>query len=265
MSHLVQIKKRSPWVTQVLVIRALLQREVATRFGKYKLGFLWMLLEPLISTIMLGLIIGGIVGRSVSEIPYVFFLLNGRILLQLFTGCLNAGVMTISSNQGLLVYKTVRPLDSFLSRFIFQFLTTSFSFVLFCCISMWLGVSLSLYHLHVLLVAGLLTWIFGCGVGLIFGVAAAYTKEVEKIVMIIQSPLLFISSVFIPITSLPEYAQKVLLHNPLVHTIELSRQAIFPYYHPGNTNLLYPFCVAITTLAIGLIVFHINKSFLSQR
>ncbi|WP_411827570.1 ABC transporter permease [Luteolibacter sp. AS25] len=265
MAELIQIRVRSAWKTQILVITALLQREVATRFGKYKLSFVWMLVEPLISTIMLGLVIGGIVGKTVPEIPYAFFLLNGRILLQMFSGSLNVGVRTISSNQGLLVYKTVKPLDPFLARFIFQLLTTSFSFILFCCVSMWLGVEFSLAQLHMLLGAAVITWLSGCGMGLVFGVAAAYFKEVEKVVMLIQSPLMFISAVLAPITVLPQAAQEILLYNPLVHTIEQSRKAIFPFYNAGDTNLLYPFCIAITLLAVGLIVFQLNRNFLSQR
>ena len=59
---LIRIPKRSPWVNQFLVIGALLQREVASRFGKYRLGFFWMLFEPVMSVIFIGLILGSIVG-----------------------------------------------------------------------------------------------------------------------------------------------------------------------------------------------------------
>jgi len=264
MSQLIQIKVRSPWLTQIHVIRALLNREIATRFGKYQLGFLWMLLEPLLATLLLGLLIGQIAGRTIPEIPYVFFLLNGRIMLQLFQGSLSAGVNTVQSNQGLLVYKTVRPLDPFIARFIFQLLSNSLSFILFCLISMWMGIELSLYHLHTLLACGFITWIFGCGMGLIFGVAAAHYKEMEKVVMIIQMPLIFVSAIFTPLVALPKVAQGIMLYNPLVHTVEQSRRAMFPFYDAGATNFIFPTMVALTSLAIGLVVFRLNENFLSS-
>lgn len=265
MHTLVQAKGRSAWQIQVQVIKALMHREVATRFGKYKLGFIWMLVEPLLSVIVIGVIIGGLVGRTVPEIPYAFFLLNGRLLLQLFTGSLRTGVKTVGSNQGLMAYKTVRPLDPFIARFLFQFITTSFSFVLFCIIGAWCGVELSVYYFHMLLISGMITWLFGCGMGLIFGVAAAHFNEVEKVVIVLQTPLLFVSAVLMPLSAMPAQVQDILIYNPLVHTIEQSRKALFPFYDSAGTGLIYPFCIALIALAVGLIVFQLNRNFLSMR
>ncbi len=36
---------------QGFVLKALLKREMVTRFGRYKLGLLWMLVDPLVSVI----------------------------------------------------------------------------------------------------------------------------------------------------------------------------------------------------------------------
>jgi len=249
----------------VLVIRALLNREMATRFGEYKLGFFWMLFEPLLGVIVIGLVIGTLAGRTVPEIPYAFFLLNGMLMLKLFTAPLNSGLNAIDSNQGLLVYPTVRPLDPFLARFIFHFLTTVFSFALFCVIGMWMGIVISLGQLHVIAIAYLLTWFAGCGFGLIFGVAAAHYREIEKIVPVLQRPLLFVSAVMFPFTALPESIQKLMLYNPLVHNIELSRKALFPFYNTGDANLYYPAAFAVVVMAAGLTLFHNSRNFLSQR
>jgi capsular polysaccharide transport system permease protein len=261
----IPIPEHSPWVRQMLVINALLNREIATRFGEYRLGFFWMLFEPLLSVIMIGIIIGSIAGRTVPEIPYAFFLLNGRLLLKLFTGAMNSGINAISSNQGLLVYPNVRPLDIFIARFLYVVMTIVFSFSLFCLIGMFLGIDISLGRLELLFACFLITWLMGCGLGLIFGIAAAHFNEVEKFVKILQIPLVFISAVLIPISALPNSVQKILLYNPLVHTIELSRKALFPFYHAEGAELTYPFLVAIVVLAIGLTLFQGNRNFLAQR
>ena len=60
----IRIKEQSPWKSQVLVIKALFKRELITRFGKYKLGAVWILLDPLLSVLFLGLILGPFLGRS---------------------------------------------------------------------------------------------------------------------------------------------------------------------------------------------------------
>jgi len=261
----IPIPKHSPWVTQVLVLNALLRREVSTRFGEYKLGFFWMLFEPLLGVVVIGILIGSLAGRTVPEIPYPFFLLNGMLLIKLFTGPMNMGMNAIGSNTGLLVYPSVRPLDTFLARFLFELLTTFFSFSLFCVVSMWYGIGMSLGQLDVVFACYMLVWCFGCGLGLIFGVASAHYAEVDKIVLVLQRPLLFVSAVLFPVSALPASAQKMLMWNPLVHCIELSRNALFPHYNSGLANLAYPTVVAIVTLSLGLTFFHGNRHFLSQR
>lgn len=264
MSNPIPIPKHSPWISQGLVIGALLRREIATRFGEYRLGFFWMLFEPLLSVVVIGLIIGPFAGRAVPEIPYAFFLLNGFLLLKLFTGPMSIGINAIGANQGLLVYPTVRPLDTFIARFLYELITTVFSFLLFCIIALWIGIKLSFGSLEVLLACYVLTWAMGCGFGLIFGVAAAHFKEVEKLVMVIQRPLLFVSAILFPLSPLPTNIQEFLLMNPLVHTIELSRNALFPFYQVDGADLIFPAAVAIIVLSIGLTLFHGNRNFLSK-
>ena len=260
----IAIPKHSPWVSQFLVIRALFNREVATRFGMYRLGFFWMLLEPLLGVIVIGFVIAPIAGRTVPEIPYAFFLLNGFLILRLFTSTMNAGINAISSNQGLLVYPSVRPLDPLLARFIFDLIISMFAYSLFCVVAMWIGITLSLDRLHVILAAFLITWMCGCGFGLLFGIAAAYYNEMEKIARVIQRPLLFVSAVLFPTSILTRSAREIYMYNPIVHTIELSRNALFPGYLVEGANLMYPFSFGIIIFAIGITYFNNNRNYLSQ-
>lgn len=261
----IPIPKHPPWRSQFLVIRALFSREVATRFGEYKLGFFWMLFEPLAGVIIVGFVVGSLAARTVPEIPYAFFLLNGFLLLKLFTGPLMCAVNAMSSNQGLLVYPAVKPIDPFIARFMFHLVTIAFSFTLFCIIAAWLGVSLSLGHLEVLAAGFLLTWLIGCGLGLIFGVMAAHFIEMERVVPFILRPLIFVSAVLYPTSELPNHVQHLLFFNPLVHTIELCREALFPHYSVNEANLTYPTVCAIVMLSTGLIMFQFNRKIITDR
>ncbi len=265
MSNPIPLPRRSAWASQVLVIKALFNREITTRFGEYQLGFVWMLVEPLISVLVIGLLMGSLGGRAVPEIPYPFFVLNGKLLLNLFTGALYSSMNAMSANKGLLIYPNVRALDPFIARFVYELMTTLFSFTVFCVIGMWIGIDVSLGSLDTLAACYLISWLMGCGLGLILTVATAHYKEVEKIVDIILSPLVFVSAVIFPTSALPTNIQNILLFNPLVHVIELSRKALFPFYDAGDANLFFPFSVAIVVVALGLMLFHSNRNFLSQQ
>ncbi|MES2438357.1 MAG: ABC transporter permease [Verrucomicrobiota bacterium] len=265
MSTPIPLPKRSAWASQVLVIKALFKREITTRFGEYQLGFFWMLLEPLLSVLVIGFLVGSFGGRAVPEIPYPFFVLNGKLLLNLFTGPLSSSMNAMKANRGLMIYPNVRALDPFIARFVYELITTLFSFTIFCVVGMWMGIQVSLGSLDNLAACYLITWLMGCGLGLILAVASAHYKEVEKIVDVILSPLMFVSAVMFPISALPTSLQNILLFNPLVHVIELSRKALFPFYYAEGADLFFPFAVAIVVVALGLMLFHSNRNFLSQQ
>jgi len=71
--------------------------------------------------------------------------------------------------------------------------------------------------------------------------------------------------VLFPLSTMPTSAQSLLLYNPLVHTIELARNALFPFYKVDGPNLAYPGLIAVTVLALGLTLFHNHRNFLASR
>jgi capsular polysaccharide transport system permease protein len=197
--------------------------------------------------------------------PYAFFLLNGFVLLKTFVGPAMAGIGAISSNSGLLVFPKVRPLDILLARFLFELVSSLFSFTIFSLIGLWIGIQISLAHLHILLATFIITWLLGSGTGLVLAVGTAHFQSLEKIFNFIKRPLIFVSCILYPLYNLPNVAQKILLYNPLVHTIELSRKSMFPLYHIGQVNLFYPTAAAIIVCAVGTCMFHNNRHILTLR
>ena len=157
----------------------------------------------------------------------------------------------ISSNQGLLVFKKVQPIDPFIARFLFQLFTTHFALLVFCIIAYWLGIVISLEHLFKAAACIILTWLIGCGLGLQLGIACQKYIELEKVIGYMQRPLLWISSVIYPLDGIPPEYRVYLLYNPLVHTIEYLRMCLFPSYVADEVNLIYPAAWALCTSALG--------------
>ena len=261
----IRIKEQSAWQSQILVTKALLQRELITRFGKYKLGAIWVLVDPLLSVIVLGLMLGPFLGRSSGVIPYPFFLLCGFMLLSIFTGPITASLNAISANQGLLVFKKVQAIDPFIARFLFQLFSNTAALIVFCIIAYWLGIVISLDRIPEAAFCVIVTWIIGSGLGLQLGIASLKFVELEKVIQYIQRPLLFLSAVLYPVDAIPPEARKYLLYNPLVHTIEYLRMTLFPSYVADNVNLYYPAAWALIASALGLMTYRNNRHFLTQR
>ncbi len=263
---LIKVQKRSSWAEFRNVIQALLIREVKTRFGKYNLGFLWLLLEPLTSVLIIGVILAPFRSNGNEDIPYAFFLLCGFLILKTLTGPMMSGMNAISANQGLLIFRQVEPIDTFIARFIFEILTSLFSFTTFCLVGAWIGIPLSGSHLFEALYCFLTIWLMGSGLGIYLGIQAMKFKELEKVLGFITRPLLFISCVLYPLSVVPFEYQKFFLYNPLVHAIEYLRQSLFPVtYKVEQVNLIYPSLCALVSLSFGLVTYRNNRHYLKQR
>jgi len=260
-----RIKKHSALKTQGYVIKALFKRELITRFGKYKLGAIWLLLDPLVSVLLLGLVLGPFLGRSSGSIPYSFFLLCGFMMLKLLTGPIITGIGAIRSNSGLLVFRQVQPIDPFLARFLYEFVSSMLAFTLFCVVGYFLGVPLATDQLLGVLAAAIVTWLIGCGLGLAVGVLSMKFTELEKIITYIHRPMLFLSAILYPLTAVPYEYREYLLYNPLVHMVEYSRVCLFHEYETGDINFVYPIMFAIVSLTLGFMVYRNNRGFLTER
>jgi capsular polysaccharide transport system permease protein len=100
---------------------------------------------------------------------------------------------------------------------------------------------------------------------LTLAVCASRYASTDKIVAFFTRPLLFVSCVLYPLYGLPRVAQEVLLWNPLVHTIEVSRKCLFPLYHVSSVNLLYPTIFTLIVCSFGICLFHNHRHDLTER
>src|SRR5690606_21669212 len=89
------------------VIYALLLRELSSRFGKSRGGFLWVLIEPMAHLIVPVVIIGFIRQRIVPGVEYPVFLVYGFLPFLLFKAICLQIVNGVNSARGLLSYRQV--------------------------------------------------------------------------------------------------------------------------------------------------------------
>jgi capsular polysaccharide transport system permease protein len=109
---------RTPLEIQKAVVFALFIRELKTRFGKYRLGYVWAVLEPMAHVIVLS-IIWSVMGRKEFDgIPLPLFLATGIVPFLFFQKTTAQCMHAIEANRGLFNYRQVRPIDPVLSRII---------------------------------------------------------------------------------------------------------------------------------------------------
>lgn len=94
---------RSGFEVQKVTVEALFLREIRTRFGKFRLGYLWAILEPSAHLLILLGILGYVMHRTMPDISFPVFLLNGLIPFFIFSSISKRSIGAIEANQDCLI------------------------------------------------------------------------------------------------------------------------------------------------------------------
>jgi capsular polysaccharide transport system permease protein len=236
------------------VIHAVVLREVKTMFGRYQLGYIWALIEPIMYVAVL-VVIFNLFGRaSVAGMPLSLFIITGILPYLMFVRTVQAAMQAVEANRALLTFPQVTPIDIVAARTILQIVTT---LVVFAVIVVGVAVVLGPFRIADpmavawwLIAAGLL----GAGAGAFFGAWTSIFPAVERLVpTLLSRPLFFVSGVFFTADLIPENVRPYALLNPLLHVIELLRSAFFPDFDSAYGDPGYAFLSLAAAVFLGLL------------
>lgn len=251
-----RLKPRGGLKVMYAAIRALFLRELQTRFGHYRLGYLWVFLEPVFNIGIMVLLFGTIMSKTLAGIDYEIFLINGIIPFFMFRTGISQALTAAASNQGLFSYRPVRPIDALLARNILELFLGFVTYVFFTAIILWFGYHMSFNAIPELLGYWISLFIFMVGCSLIFMVVGDFSKEIGKFLSVFFTVLYFLSGIIYSIHIVPAKYQQYLLWNPIIHIIELMRHAVSPSYQlVSGISLLYFWVWVIISLFIGLLLY----------
>ncbi|SMF39526.1 ABC transporter permease [Pseudobacteriovorax antillogorgiicola] len=234
------------------VVLALFLREVKTRFGKFRLGWAWALIEPLTHVAIFSLMWGlrgtwEILGHSA---PLFIFL--GIMPYNLFSNNMTRSMNAASANRGLFNFQQVRPIHTLISRWLLEL----FIFVMVCAVFIlilwWFQVDVAVHDPGLVLEALFFLVILSIGAGLCTSGLVTMFPEMEKVVPMLTRPLYFLSGIFYAAATLPSAAVKALAWNPIFCAIELIREGYLGLPLSPYISETYLVKVALITLLVGL-------------
>ncbi|NRB41803.1 MAG: ABC transporter permease, partial [Pseudomonadales bacterium] len=130
---------RSSWQIQQAVIKALLGRELKTRFGGFKLGYAWVLMEPLAQILVLVVVFSAISRAGFQGVDFALFFAAAILPFNLFSTIFSGGSNAVQANQGLFTYRQVKPFDAFFTRLILEVAITIVTFFVLLMLYAWWG------------------------------------------------------------------------------------------------------------------------------
>jgi capsular polysaccharide transport system permease protein len=233
------------------VLFALVVREMSTRFGRSWGGYLWAIAEPLGGVLMLTLAFAFIVRKPPIGTNFALFYATGIIPFFLFSNISRSVSQAISSNQGLLRYPVVRPLDAIFAKFLTDFLTMCVvGLLLYTAIILWYDVPVNL-DLAAVFNGFLLMGLLGLGIGTLNCVLFGFWPTWKNIWNVLTKPLFIMSGMFFTFEAMPRQLQEILWYNPLLHCIAYVRSGFYGGYHPDYVSPLYVLGVSGTTFLLG--------------
>ncbi|WP_204352885.1 ABC transporter permease [Salinicola peritrichatus] len=247
---------RAPWRVTRSVWFAMFMRETISRTMADRMGWFWMIFEPL-AIIAVMVSIRGLfrTGAEVSGADHVPWLIVGLMGFGLFRDNMMRPLGAIEANKGLFAYRQVKPVDPVLVRCFLEGMLRSFLFLLFIAVGSLLKLDLIPDRPLGVMLDWLSLWALGWGAGLTVSVISDLVPELGRVVRILNLPLLLLSGVILPVMYIPHQYQQYLLWNPIVHGLESMRLSFFAGYHTiGGIDMTYLWFWALSLISLGLLL-----------
>lgn len=177
---------------QLVIVQALLLREMQTRFGRNQLGFLWLFIEPLLLAGAIAAFKWGTeMGRTIPGVSIFVFTLVGYLPYFTFRAIVARAPGTLKSNMTLLYHSRIKLIDVVLARHMLE-MAAVFTVMTFLAIGMAIWADILPAGVPILVLALLLLFLLANGLGLLAAAASAVSVIAERLIQ----PLVYLSLPF---------------------------------------------------------------------
>lgn len=232
------------------------------------LGPAWIVLQPLMTTLIYALVFGGIAGISTDGAPQVLFYMGGTAVWSFFSSCLNRTAGTFTSNANVFgkVYfpRLVMPVSTVFSAAI-NFGVQFAMFLLFWLYYVIVG-QVTPNYLGILLLPLILLYLgmLGLGCGIIVSSLTTKYRDLAMLVTFGVQLWMYITPVVYPISTLGDgMLRTVIMINPVTCAVEAFR---WIFLGAGEMNgMFWGISVAVMAVVvfIGVIIFSkVEKTFM---
>lgn len=260
MARMTLAKFREGLATQRRVIHALMIRELITRFGRENIGFLWMMVEPLLFAGLVAVIWRYMRGPEEHGVGIIAFVVTGYIPITLFRHVVSRSVAIFQANSSLMYHRQVKVLDFILVRFAIEMLGSMMAFLFIAIIL----IGFDAFPIPVdpgLMIGGwLLYCLFSFSLCLVIAPLSEMSEVLEKFIPVTTYVMIPFSGSFNMVAWLTPELQKYVLWSPFVHGVEMMRGGIWGSKIVVHYNVWFPIACSMVISAIGLALCrHVRK------
>lgn len=242
------------WNIQVRVMGAVMLRELTTRFGRENIGFLWIMAEPLLFAVLVGVFWRFLKGPYEAGVDVVAFVITGYIPLVMFRSTVSRAVSTFTVNASLMYHRHVKIIDLILVRFLVEFIGHMMAYLFIALTLYAVGAFPVPYDIGYLLLGWLYYSIFTFSIAIIVAPLSEMSEVLEKLVPVTTYLMVPFSGAFYFVSALHPSAAHAVLYSPPVHGMEMMRLGVFGPSIDPQFDALYPLEFSLPCVAIGLVL-----------
>lgn len=229
---------------------------IKIRYRRSKLGFLWTLLNPLLTMGVISVVFSMVFKQDIRE--FSIFLFSGLTPWTFISNSIVGGTSSIVTGESYLkkiyVPKVLFPIITVSVEAVNFFLSATALYLL----SLLIGGTVS-WSILLLPFALILMYIFALGLTLLLSVTFVYFRDISHFVQVAFTALFYLTPILYPVDSIPEKLKQVFMLNPFSHYIYLCRKIIL-----GNpmtwSDWLIPLAIGVVVLFFGfLLIFKKDK------
>lgn len=245
---------RKGWDIQTRVIGALMLRELTTRFGRENIGFLWIMVEPMLFALLVGLLWRAMKGPIEFGVDIVAFVVTGYIPLVLFRSIITRSVSSFSANGGLMYHRQIKVLDILLVRFAIELIGHMMAYLVVGMVLGAFGLFPRPHDLGFLMLGGAYYALFCLAVALVVAPLSEMSEVLEKLMPVTLYIMIPFSGAFSLVSVLSSEAAEFVLYSPPVHGMEMMRYGVFGPSIDPQYDFLYPLKFILPCMALGLLL-----------
>lgn len=242
------------WRIQRRVIGALMIRELVTRFGRENIGFLWIVVEPLLFAGLVGIVWRFMKGPEEHGVSVVAFVATGYIPLTLFRHAFGRSMRVFSVNASLMYHRQIKVLDFILVRFLIEVIGSMMAFIFIAIVLMLINEFPVPADLGAVLLGWFLYCLFTFSLCLVLAPLSELSEVLEKFLPVATYIMIPFSGTFNMLSWLTPEAQKVMYYSPFVHGMELIRYGVFGARVNARWDVSVPIAASMVLMLVGLVL-----------
>lgn len=234
------------------LVRTLVARELKVRYRRSAIGFLWTMLQPLLTMLVMELVFSALFR---SQLPnYPVYALAGILFWNFFSQSIVASMNSLRGNAQLLqklpVPKAVFPIATVISGVVNLLFALVPLFILLLVTGHPLTPSLLFLPVSILIAA-----LFTLGAGLLLSPLAVFFSDVVELIGVMLTLLMYLTPVIYPQEIVPQRMRWVVRFNPIRSILEVFRDPIYNSKIPPLSHLSVSIGIAVIALVLGAWLF----------